>query len=354
MMHIPHSRPTLGDPEANRARQTILSGMVAQGPEVEKFETAFARKFQTKHGAAVSSGTAALHLVLLSLGVGSGDEVIIPSYVCAALLHAVHHAGATPVPADIEADSYNLDPTDVRRRITARTKALVVPHLFGRPANLDSLGELGIPIIEDCAQAAGGTLNGRPLGTFGKAAVFSFYATKVMTTGEGGMVISDSPSLIDHIKDLRDYDNRPSYAVRYNYKMTDLEAALGLSQLERLDDFIRCRRTIAEAYDRALASTGLSLPRPHPGHIYFRYVIDLPGAGKIREKMQLEGIACEKPVFRPLHRYLGLSGYPRSDTAWERALSIPIYPALTNPELDYIIEKLKSIYGGSGNDEALS
>jgi perosamine synthetase len=245
---IPHSRPTLGDEEARAVTEVIQSGHIAEGEVVARFEKAFAGKMGVQDAVTVSSGTAALHLALLAMGIGPEHEVIIPSYVCSALLHAVQYVGAQPVPAEIDPLTYNIDPDDVKKRITTRTKAVIVPHMFGLAADLERLLKLDVPIIEDCAQAVGGTYHQKPLGTFGDAAIFSFYATKMIATGEGGMVTSKSPKIIARVRDLKTYDGKAADRVRYNYKLTDVQAALGEVQLARLDDFIEQRRKIAWRY----------------------------------------------------------------------------------------------------------
>jgi dTDP-4-amino-4,6-dideoxygalactose transaminase len=338
---IPHSRPTLGPEEIQQVTRVLESGQIAQGKLVARFESAFTQKLGIEYAACVSSGTAALHLTLLAMKIGSGDEVIIPSYVCTALLNALNSVGATPVLAEIDPHSYNLDPDDVKKRLTQRSRAVIVPHLFGLAADLESLSGLGVPLIEDCAQAPGATYKNRPVGTSGKAAIFSFYATKVMTTGEGGMIASRSKEIIDAVRDLREYDKTGGYKIRFNYKMTDIQAAIGLSQLDRLENFIRHRRRIAQTYHSALASLGVRLPFRAPGHIYFRYVIGLgtDAIPWIRE-LRARGIRSERPVQRPIHRYLLQEGYPLTDQVWSQSLSIPIYPSLTDKETDRVIQSL--------------
>ena len=342
MTLIPHSRPTLGASELESLGPVIRSGMIAQGPMTARFETNFSQTFDLGQGAAVSSGSAGLHLALLALAVGPGDEVIIPSFVCTAVLNAVNYVGATPVPADIDPETFNIDPRDVEKRFSPRTKAMIVPHLFGLPADMDGLLKLDIPIVEDCAQAIGGQYGNRPLGGFGRLAVFSFYATKVMTTGEGGMVTSRDEALIERVRDLREYDNRTDYRLRYNYKMSDLQAALGLSQLKRVNEFIRRRRFIAQRYAEALDRFGITLPRQDPGCIFYRYVVRMPDdVGYWIAFLSRQGVVCARPVFKPLHRYLGLRGYPQSDAVWRSAMSIPIYPSLSHAEIGRIIGVLE-------------
>lgn len=342
---IPHSRPTIGKEESLQVARVIESGQLAQGAVVEKFEQDFARKIGVRYGAAVSSGTAALHVTLLSMGVGPGDQVIIPSYVCTALLNAVNYVGAEPVLADIDPVTYNLDPDDVKVRLTGHTKAVVVPHLFGLTADMEGLLSLGVPIIEDCAQAVGGMYRHKSVGSLGDAAIFSFYATKVMTTGEGGMVVSDSRELIDRIKGLRAYDKIDAYKIRYNYKMTDIQAAMGRVQLDRLNNLIERRRAIAKKYQQAFETFDLKLPPDDPEHIYYRYVIGLKTDADHRiQKLRAKGIECARPIHVPLHNLLALKGYPQTETAWRQSLSIPIYPSLTDEEIDRVIEVLRGAF----------
>jgi perosamine synthetase len=209
---------------------------------------------------------------------------------------------------------------------------------------MDRFLELKIPIIEDCAQAVGARYRDQRVGTFGHAAIFSFYATKVITTGEGGMVVSSSTRLLERVRDLRAYDNKPDAALRFNYKMTDLQAALGLAQIERLAAFIQRRRDIAARYRRAFADMGCRLPIEDPGHIYYRYVIYLNGPVRpVIDRLGQEGIGAARPVFKPLHRYLNQIGYAVTERVWEQSLSIPIYPALSEVEIDRIVGSTRRI-----------
>jgi dTDP-4-amino-4,6-dideoxygalactose transaminase len=334
---IPHSRPMVGAEEARAAAEVVASGNLAEGEVTAAFEGALAGYLGLPHAVALGSGTAALCLTLAALGIGPGDEVIIPSFVCAALLNAVEHTGAAAVPADIDPRTLNIDPADVRRRLTARTKAVVVPHMFGLAADMDALLGLGVPIVEDCAQAVGGSRGGRPLGALGAAAVFSFYATKVMTTGEGGMIATRSGKLAQRVRDLKGTDGRPDHRQRYNFKLTEMQAAIGLVQLSRLPGFIDRRREIARRYAQALRHLPVDLPPEDPDHIFFRFVIRLGrGAGEFLRRARARGIACERPVFRPLHRLLGLDGYPATEQAFRRCVSIPIYPALSDRQVERI------------------
>ena len=214
---IPHSRPTLDQSDFDGVLQVIKSGHLVQGEQTAGFEKDLSSLIGVKGGVAVSSGTAALHLSLISLGVGKGDEVILPGFVCTAPLNAIHYVGASPVIAEIDRLTFNIDVNDLKRRITKKTKAIIVPHMFGLPADVEDIASLGIPVIEDCAHSLGSRYGDHYTGGIGALSIFSFYATKVIATGEGGMVLSNNEGLLEGIKDLRDYDNRESYAVRYNY-----------------------------------------------------------------------------------------------------------------------------------------
>ncbi len=344
---ISHSRPYLDEEEVKSIEKVLRSGLIAQGEEVKKFEKAFCEKLGLGHGVAVSSGSAALHLALIAVGVKSGDEVIIPSYVCSALLQSVRSCGAVPVVADVDPKTGNIDPADVKKRVSPRTRALIVPHMFGFPAAIDRLLALDIPLIEDCAQAIGSTWRKKPVGSFGAAAVYSFYATKVMTTGEGGMVVSGSRQLVKQVLDLRDYDKKARDAHRFNYKMTDIQAALGLAQIRRLDFFIDRRREIARRYTDAFKALDLDLPPMDPGHIYFRYIIGLNRRSDLKQwiqELRHYRVHCEKPVFKPIHEYLGLSGYQGTDRVHDRCISIPIYPALKDEEISRVIRAVTAVY----------
>ncbi|MBM4272745.1 MAG: DegT/DnrJ/EryC1/StrS aminotransferase family protein, partial [Deltaproteobacteria bacterium] len=245
-MMIPHSRPTLDQDDYASVLHILKSGHLAQGKQVEQFEKDLSSLIGVRGGVAVSSGTAALHLALLSLNTGSGDEIIIPDFVCTAPLNAIRYTGAVPVIADIDPLTYNIDVGDLKKRLTKKTKAIIIPHMFGLPADMEEILSLGIPVIEDCAQSLGSRYRDSCTGRLGTLSIFSFYATKMIATGEGGMVLSDDESLLEKIRDLRDYDEKELYTVRYNYKMTDFQAAFGISQLKKLFSFIKRRKEIAD------------------------------------------------------------------------------------------------------------
>jgi dTDP-4-amino-4,6-dideoxygalactose transaminase len=287
---------------------------------------------------------AALHLALSALGVGPGDRVALPTYVCSALLHAVSLAGAQPLLVDVDPSTFNIDPDDLRRRLVPRTKAVVVPHMFGLPASTEEIRAFGIPIIEDCAIALGARYHEKPVGSLGTLSVVSFYATKMVAAGEGGMVLGDRSGLLQHVRDRRSYDGYSRHRPRYNYKMSDIMAALGRVQLRRLDDFIRRRRRLAERYLRALTGGPWdlpALPKDDRGHVFYRFVIRThrPGRRLLAELVR-RGVEARRPVFKPLHRYLGLDGFPGADEAYRRAVSIPLYPALTRNEADHVVKSV--------------
>jgi len=342
---IQHSKPTLGAEEAKAVSEVIESGYIAEGKRVKNFENAFAKYLGVEYATSTNSGTSALHITLLAMGIGQGDEVIIPSYVCSALLNAVNYTGATPILADIDPETYNLDVTDVRKRINKYTKAIIVPHAFGLAADMDSLLDLGVPIVEDCAQSIGAIDNLRPVGSFGVAAIFSFYATKVITTGQGGMVATNSRDIAARIGDLKAYDKREDYKIRFNYKMNDIQAALGIVQLKQLGSILRRRKEIAKRYNRTFNSYRIKLPPSDSGHIYFRYVLDLKMDSILWiQELARMGIICERPIHHPLHQNLKCSGYPATDKAWKQSLSIPIYPTLNEEEICRVIESVKLFY----------
>jgi len=346
---IPHSRPTIDEHDILAVASVLHSGNIAQGTAVEKFEQELSSYIGVKSGVATSSGTAALHLALLALDITGKDTVALPSYVCTAVLNAVNYVGASPLLIDTHPDTFNMDVEDLERKLRPGVKAIIVPHSFGLAADLEEIMALGIPVIEDCAQSIGATYRNKLTGSFGNISIFSFYATKMITTGEGGMVVSNSEEFLGKIRDLRDYDNRENYVTRYNYKMTDFQAALGLSQLKKLNHFIEIRRKIAQRYNIELKNL-CSLPVNHGNdskHIYYRYTINLSRDVESFLKLSKEkGINCERPVFKPLHRYLNLSGFTNTDRVWENAVSIPIYPTLTEKNMNTIIEFVKNAVAG--------
>jgi len=350
---IPHSRPAIDQEDLRATAEVLRSGQIAQGPWVERFERDMAAFCGLQGGVAVSSGTAALELALRALRIGAGDEVIMPSYVCPAPWLATQRVGAEARLVDIDLNTFNIDPIAACQATTTKTRAIIVPHLFGLPADLTALEQIGVPLIEDCAQTLGMREQGRPVGTIGRLTVCSFYATKLLCAGEGGMVLSNEAALLERVRSLRAYDGAATLdPSSFNLKLTDLQAALGLTQLGRFSSFQERRSVLAEAYREALSSTAAVCPSVPPGrtHGYYRFVIRLPhlrnepdGLIGLISRLEQQGIHCRMPVFRPLHRYLDQAGFPNSDEADRTALSIPLYPDLTDDEVRQIQRSLVEV-----------
>ncbi|MDF0672774.1 MAG: DegT/DnrJ/EryC1/StrS family aminotransferase [Nitrospira sp.] len=349
---VPHSRPFIETDELQAAIEVLRSRRLTQGGMVEQFERGMAAYLGLVGGVAVSSGTAALEVALRALGIGPGDEVVLPSYVCAAPLVAIQRVGAIPRVVDIDLETFAIDPEAARQALTSRTKAMIVPHLFGLPADLTALERLGVPIIEDCAQTLGAMEQRRVAGSVGLLTICSFYATKLLCTGEGGMVLSRDESLLERVRTLREYDEAPSLRPgATNVKMTDLQAAIGLAQLNRLAFFLERRNCIADEYRSRLDGAGLVQPIVPAGrtHVYYRFVVRMPdlhdqvdGVSSVIARFEGRGVQCRKPVFRSLHRYLELGGFPASEEAERTALSIPLFPSLTDEDVAQVQVALRS------------
>lgn len=344
---ILHSRPSIDQEEIQAVTDVLRSGHLAQGAVVEQFERGMAAYLGLAGGVAVNSGTMALEVALRVLGVGPGDEVILPSYVCAAPWQAVQRVGAQARLVDIEPETFQISADLAWAAITSKTRAIIVPHLFGLPADLTALENLGVPLIEDCAQTLGAVERGRAVGSVGLLTICSFYANKVVCAGEGGMVLSNDPVLLERARRLREYDGAPSLnSQATNLKLTDLQAAVGLAQLNRLPEFLERRASLAQAYRDALGGTSAVVPRVPSGrsHIYYRFVVRVSdraaGADAVSGclgRLERRGVQCRKPVFRSLHRYLDLEGFPVSEAAEREALSLPLYPALTDDEMAQVL-----------------
>lgn len=315
--------------------------MVGDGEEVDRFEKEFAKAVRLKHAIAVNSGSAALHLVLRALGVGPRDHVVLPSYVCAAVLNAVLYTGAQVGLCDVDPSTLNPTAETVRRTLRRHTRVVVVPHAFGLPADARGIAKLGVAVVEDCAAALGADC-----GRQGVAAVYSFYATKMIATGQGGMVATADRRLADLIRDLIAYDKRDDYKIRHNYRMSALNAALGRVQVRRIPEFVAARRRLAALYDAGLKDTPACRP-PREGHIYYRYVIRTGDADAFERHMAARGIECKRPVYRPLHRYLPefrAEDFPGTEVIHRECLSIPIYPSLTNAEAARVVKAAREYF----------
>ena len=328
---IPHSKPMLGAEEQAAATRALASGMLAQGAEVAAFEEEMATLTGRRHAVTFSSGTAALHAALLTLGMGAGRRVAMPSYVCAALLQAVAHVHAEAVLMDAGPGG---NPRAEQAPLDAGV--IIVPHLFGKAAALPAHP----CIIEDTAQSLGG-----PTGREGVITITSFYATKLMTAaGEGGMAFTSDQGMAEALRDLRDYDNRDDFRPRFAYKMTEVQAAVGRVQARRLPDFVARRRELAARYTQAFTGLPMTLPSGE-GHVYFRYVIATAESDSLAAHLARAGIDAKRPVYRPLHHYTG-DICPGAERAHREFLSLPIYPALTDAEADTVIDAVCRFYAG--------
>jgi perosamine synthetase len=341
---IPHSRPTLNGEDERLVAEAVASGTLVSGERTARFEDELARYLGRGRAVTVTSGSAALHLALASINVGAGDQVAVPSYACVSILQAVRRASAEPVVIDCDPTTYSMDPDDLRRRLNSRMRATILVHTFGIPLNLEPY-LIGPTVIEDIATALGARRFGRPVGSDGGCVVCSFNATKMITTGGGGALVADDPEFISRAEDLIDYDERGDAAVRYNERMGEIPAALGLSQLGRITDFLERRRRIAAIYREELDGNGLILPLERQGcePAWHRFVVRVKGGAQwIRARLSKRGIDSPRPVNQPLHWILGRGGYPGAETAHREALSLPIYPLLGESDARRVAREVKA------------
>ncbi|HXR11841.1 MAG TPA: DegT/DnrJ/EryC1/StrS family aminotransferase [Gaiellaceae bacterium] len=343
--------PEVGDEELAEIAGVLETGQLTMGAKVAEFESLLAAAAGTTHAAAVSSGTAALHVAVLALGVGPGDEVFVPAYTFPATANVVALAGARPVLVDVDPVTMNIDPEDAARRVTPRTKAVLAVHLFGRPARLEELPQL--PVLEDAAGALGASHGGRPCGSLGVLACFSFHPRKIVTTGEGGAVTTDDAEIDERVRSLRHhgwspsgaYDDMPAPA--YNYRLSDVLCALGIPQLRRLDDLLAARERVAAGYAERLAGLDVVLPEADLGdrHGLQAYVVQVDRRDEVMAGLRAQGIQCQIGTYA-LHRlgaYRDQGAFPGADTAFERALALPLHGRLTDGELDRVAEALDKL-----------
>ncbi|HET8615689.1 MAG TPA: DegT/DnrJ/EryC1/StrS family aminotransferase [Actinomycetales bacterium] len=362
---IPAAKPIIGDEERAAVDRVLRSGMLAQGPEVAAFETEFADQLvDGRECVAVNSGTSGQHLGLLASGVGPGDEVIVPSFTFAATANSVALTGATPVFADIELDHFCLDPASVEAAVTERTVGIMPVHLYGHPADMPGLqrvaDEHGLAVYEDAAQAHGASLDGKPVGTFGRFAMFSLYPTKNMTSGEGGMVACADAGLARQVRLLRNQGMEKQYeneVVGLNNRMTDIHAAIGRVQLTRLAGWTAQRQANAAYFDEHLR--GVVTPPVAPGavHAYHQYTIRIDGAGDSDEAASVRtevarrlredhgiGTGVYYPI--PNHRLPTFArdlDLPVTETAARQVLSLPVHPSLTQDDLEHIVASVNAV-----------
>jgi perosamine synthetase len=343
--------PDVGEEELAEIAAVLEGGQLTMGARVDEFEELLARAAGTTHAAAVSSGTAALHVAVLALGLGPGDEVLVPAYTFPATGNVVALAGATPVLVDVDPVTMNMDPEDAARRVSPRTKAVLAVHLFGRPARLEQLPDL--PVLEDAAGALGASRAGRPCGSLGVLACFSFHPRKIVTTGEGGAVTTGDATLDEHVRSLRHHGWSPSAryedmpAPAYNYRLSDVLCALGIPQLRRLDELLAARERVAAGYAERLAGIDVVLPSADEGdrHGLQAYVVQVDRRDEVMAGLRAEGIQCQIGTYA-LHRlgaYRDQGGFPGADAAFERALALPLHGRLAESDLDRVAAALDKL-----------
>uniref|UniRef100_A0A7C3RMC4 DegT/DnrJ/EryC1/StrS family aminotransferase n=1 Tax=Archaeoglobus fulgidus TaxID=2234 RepID=A0A7C3RMC4_ARCFL len=360
---IPISKPFIGEEEIARVIEVLRSGMIVQGDKVAEFERRFSAYIGSRHGIAVSNGTAALDIALKAIGVGEGDEVITTPFTFVATSNAILFQRSKPVFADIEEDTYNINPDDVMEKITPKTRAVVGVHLFGHPFDVRAILEIcedhKLMLIEDCAQAHGAEYNGKKVGSFG-IGCFSFYATKNMTTSEGGMITCNDDDIAEKCRLLRSHGEVRKYEhvlLGHNMRMTNIQAVLGLAQLEKLDWMNEKRRKNAEFYEKNINVEGLRKPveKSYAKHVYHQYVLlveeDFTMTRDEFSKYLTENgvgnaIHYPKPVYlQPLYREIGYEKglCPTAEYVAERVISIPVHPLLSEKELEKIVEVINGV-----------
>lgn len=357
---IPMAKPYMEDDEKQAVMRILDSGFLAHGPEVEKFEEEFARYCDVKHAAAVSSGTSAIHLALAALDIGPGDEVVTTSFSFIASATPILFLGAKPVFTDIDPRTFNMDPESLREVITDRTKAIIPVHLYGQCANMDGINEVAgdIPVLEDCAQAHGSLSNNRKAGSMGKAGMFSFYPTKNMTTGEGGMVVSEDEAFIDKVRTLRNHGQVERYdhhSVGYNLRLTSIGAAIGRVQLGKLDDRNGIRRRNAGLLTGGISGIdGITSPHVREGNdpVYHQYTVIVDeGRDEVSKALNDRGIGNK--VFYPttIPSSPAMKGqadreFPVAEETCRKVLSLPVHPSVSTDDVNVILEALSEIMEG--------
>lgn len=378
MAYIPYGRQTIEEDDIQAVVDTLRSDYLTTGPKVEEFERAVCEYTGARHAVAVSNGTAALHAACHAAGIGPGDEVITTPLTFAASANCVLYCGGTPVFADIDPRTYNIDPAEVERHITGRTRAVIPVHLAGQPCDMDEIREVArrhhLVVIEDGAHALGATYHGRPIGTGSEMVAFSFHPVKPVTTGEGGMVVTDSEELCQGLRLFRSHcitrdrdqmtecDGPWFYQqmdLGYNYRITDIQCALGVSQMGKLGRFLARRRFLASRYDAAFAGNAnvvtpfQASDRESGWHLY---MIQVPHSDRreVFDRLREAGIGVNVhyvPVYR--HPYYRSHGYadvccPNAEEVYSHLISLPLYPGLTEAEQDYVIEKVQETIDAVG------
>lgn len=360
MARIPVYQPDLSGNERQYVLECLDSTWISsKGKFIDDFESGFASFVSAQHAVSVCNGTVALHLALVALDIGPGDEVIVPSLTYVASVNAIRYVGATPVFVDSLADTWQLDPADVERRIGPNTRAVMAVHLYGGPCEMHRLAEMcakyGLWLVEDCAEAIGTTVAGQHVGTFGDIATFSFFGNKTITTGEGGMVVCMDAAINARLRHLRGQGlavNREYWhdIIGYNYRMTNMCAALGLAQLERVDHILREKASLAERYHSALAETPLTFQATREGESssYWMVTVLTPTVAD-RDPLRTALAAADvetRPVFYPVHKmpmYLKADVHlPIADDVAARGINLPSWHSLPNKDLDHVVSVITS------------
>jgi dTDP-4-amino-4,6-dideoxygalactose transaminase len=356
---IPIAKPLLGKEEIDAVSEVLSSGMIAQGPKVEELELAFAEYTGCEYAAAVNSGTAALHIALLAHGIGKEDEVITTPFSFIATANSILYTGAKPVFADIEPDTYNIDPEKIQEKITSKTRAIIPVHLYGHPADMKAITEIAednkLFLVEDACQSHGAKCLGRRVGSFGTGA-FSFYPTKNMTTSEGGMLTTDEKEVAEKAKMIRAHGSKVRYLhemLGFNLRMTDIAAAIGLVQLGKLDGFTATRQKNAEMLSAGLKGIPGIVPpvtKADCTHVFHQYTVRAEKrdqlADFLKEKEIGTGVHYPIPIHKqPIYRELGYKdSMPVSEKATLEVLSLPVHPALSRTDLQKIVKATKEFY----------
>lgn len=352
------AKPMLDIEEKTLVNEVLSSGNLAHGEYVEMFEQDFALFQGSEHSIATSSGTSALHVALLSLGIKPGDKVITTPFSFIATSNAILYAQAVPVFCDINLQDYNISPQELQVTIKKHpdAKAILVVHLYGYPAPMAEImaiaNQYKLPVIEDCAQAHGASINGKKVGTFGHCGIFSFYPTKNMTCGEGGMVVTWDKELADKARSFINHGQIAKYrydALGYNYRMTNIHAAIGIEQLRKLTGFNERRKAIAERYLRKITNPAFTKPVCLPGfeHVYHQYTLGVNNRSGFIEFLEKQGIGygIYYPTAipdQPLYQQGEILGsFTNARIAAERVVSIPVHQGLTEQEVDYIVSSLQ-------------
>jgi perosamine synthetase len=348
------ARPDVGAEEAAAVAEVLETGLLTMGPKVAAFESELARVCEQPHAVAVSSGTAALHLALVALGIGVGDEVLVPAFTFPATANVVALARARPVLVDVDPETMNLDPSRVEAAVTKRTRAVLAVHLFGRPLDWEALESVVPPpvaLIEDAAGALGARRRGRACGSLGIAACLSFHPRKIVTTGEGGAVLSAHEELADAVRALRHHGIEPhgDFDIRlpgFNYRLADILCAVGIPQLRRLDELLAARRRIADAYSERLADV-VELPSADDGdtHGWQAYVVKLERRDEALATLRAHGIEAQIGTYA-VHRltaYRDHGRFPGADACFERALALPLHASMSEDDVDRVADVLRSL-----------